>query len=111
MVILYVGKSGETKRRDPSYTGKNLDYLKGLWPNLSPVCPHFKTWAMPETPIEKPSPQKDYTNNKELLHLARSALGRSKPNEAEDYLRQAIATARSARSVNMGLIESMYGTS
>jgi tetratricopeptide (TPR) repeat protein len=45
----------DIKRRDPSYTGKNLDYLRGLWPDEKPVCPHFKSWGSSGAILEKPS--------------------------------------------------------
>lgn len=43
----------DDKRRDPRYTGKNLDYLKGLWPDETPVSPHFKSWGAQGAAIDK----------------------------------------------------------
>jgi tetratricopeptide (TPR) repeat protein len=35
-----------TARRDPSiYDGRNMDYLRGLLPDGTPVCPHMKAWS------------------------------------------------------------------
>jgi tetratricopeptide (TPR) repeat protein len=41
----------DEKRRDPSYTGRNMDYLKGLLPDETPVCPHFKGFPITSTAL------------------------------------------------------------
>jgi tetratricopeptide (TPR) repeat protein len=44
-------KEWDDKRRDPSYTGRNMDYLKGLLPDSTPVCPHFKAFPITSTAL------------------------------------------------------------
>lgn len=35
-----------TARRDPAiYDGRNMDYLRGVLPDQTPVCPHMKSWT------------------------------------------------------------------
>jgi tetratricopeptide (TPR) repeat protein len=48
-------KEWDDKRRDPTYTGKNLDYLKGLWPDMTPVSPHYKSWSFVGSQDDKES--------------------------------------------------------
>jgi len=43
-----------TERRKPEiYNGRNMDYLRGVLPDQTPVCPHLKNWGeapqMPST--------------------------------------------------------------
>ncbi len=33
------------KRKPEVYDGRNMDYLRGLLPDQTPVCPHFKAWS------------------------------------------------------------------
>ncbi|MBI2810816.1 MAG: tetratricopeptide repeat protein [Candidatus Melainabacteria bacterium] len=37
-----------TERRKPEiYNGRNMDYLRGVLPDQTPVCPHMKNWNEP----------------------------------------------------------------
>ncbi|HEY9731889.1 MAG TPA: tetratricopeptide repeat protein, partial [Drouetiella sp.] len=42
-----------TERRKPEvYNGRNMDYLRGLLPDQTPVCPHLKNWNdSPQTAV------------------------------------------------------------
>jgi len=44
-------KEWDEKRRDPSYTGRNMDYLKGLLPDETAVCPHFNSFPITSTAL------------------------------------------------------------
>jgi cyclophilin family peptidyl-prolyl cis-trans isomerase len=35
----------DEKRSSPSYTGRNMDYFKGLWPDGTEAHPHLKSWS------------------------------------------------------------------
>lgn len=110
-------KEWDDKRRDASYTGKNFDYLKGLWPDETPVCPHFKSWSLMSAAPEKSTPNKvvekvikdnSRLSVADLIREARVALSLGKNAGAEEMLNIAEANAAKEGRVNVDLISTFH---
>jgi tetratricopeptide (TPR) repeat protein len=109
-------KEWDDKRRDPSYTGKNLDYLKGLWPDETPVCPHFKSWSTsitesdPSAERKVPAvPQSDPKTVPGLVRSARTAMGKGNYAEADKLLETAVVHAKKEEKISADLFGAMFG--
>jgi tetratricopeptide (TPR) repeat protein len=106
----------DDKRRSPLYTGKNLDYLKGLWPDESPVCPHFKSWSPAALSSglsldagDEPQAAEEPVSIANLVRSARKELSNNNLGEAERLLNRAVALAEKEEKIGVDLVYTMVG--
>jgi tetratricopeptide (TPR) repeat protein len=83
---------------------RNLDYFRGLLPNGTPVCPHFKAWseATVQSDIEKDLSSED------CLAAAAEAMRTNNHEEALRQYKHVIQLAETRNEVSEELIETIF---
>lgn len=59
------------RRRPEVYNGRNMDYLRGVLPDQTPVCPHLKSWS--KSPDDRTDEELQVTSLWRLGDQARTA--------------------------------------
>jgi tetratricopeptide (TPR) repeat protein len=112
----------DAKRSRSMYIGKDLDYLRGLWPDETPVCPHFKTLhkktniaeALAEqektngAKIPTPKVSPDTSAFADLIQTTEQALNAANYVACESAVRKLIEQAKKEHVNSVELIQCLH---
>ncbi|MBS1955557.1 MAG: tetratricopeptide repeat protein [Cyanobacteria bacterium SZAS-4] len=90
------------RRRPEIYNGRNMDYLRGVLPDQTPVCPHLKSWS------KSPDDQIDEDQATSLWRLGEHARTADNIDESVRHYTRALQIAEEKSELTSELLYQLF---